>query len=69
MTSRSKNAVRSYETEIEKSREESNWKKVVELAQQLKTRSPQHGGSRLPRRYLWAETTQNLSESYESCQN
>ncbi|KAI8422062.1 hypothetical protein MSG28_009959 [Choristoneura fumiferana] len=42
MTSRSKNAVRSYETEIEKSREESNWKKVVELAQQLKTRSPQH---------------------------
>lgn len=43
MTSRSKNAVRSYETEIEKSREESNWKKAVELALQLKTRSPQHG--------------------------
>ncbi|CAG5054643.1 unnamed protein product [Parnassius apollo] len=42
MTSRSKNAVRSYETEIEKSREESNWKKVVDLAQQLKSRSPQH---------------------------
>ncbi|XP_063381908.1 tetratricopeptide repeat protein 7B [Cydia fagiglandana] len=42
MTSRSKNAVRSYETEIEKSREESNWKKAVELAQQLKSRSPQH---------------------------
>ncbi|XP_026496331.2 tetratricopeptide repeat protein 7B [Vanessa tameamea] len=42
MTSRSKNAVRSYETEIEKSREESNWKKAVELAQQLKARSPQH---------------------------
>lgn len=43
MTSRSKNAVRSYEAEIEKSREESNWKKVVDLAQQLKARSPQHG--------------------------
>ncbi|XP_063891491.1 tetratricopeptide repeat protein 7B [Helicoverpa armigera] len=42
MTSRSKNAVRGYETEIEKSREESNWKKAVELAQQLKARSPQH---------------------------
>ncbi|OWR55656.1 putative tetratricopeptide repeat protein 7B, partial [Danaus plexippus plexippus] len=42
MTSRSKNAVRSYEAEIEKSREESNWKKVVDLAQQLKARSPQH---------------------------
>ncbi|CAK1555070.1 unnamed protein product [Leptosia nina] len=42
MTSRSKNAVRSYETDIEKSREESNWKKAVELAQQLKARSPQH---------------------------
>lgn len=34
--------MRSYETEIEKSREESNWKKAVELAQQLKARSPQH---------------------------
>ncbi|CAH1636285.1 unnamed protein product [Spodoptera littoralis] len=42
MTSRSKNAVRVYETEIEKSREESNWKKAVDLAQQLKARSPQH---------------------------
>ncbi|CAH2084370.1 unnamed protein product [Euphydryas editha] len=42
MTSRSKNAVRTYETEIEKSREESNWKKAVELALQLKARSPQH---------------------------
>ncbi|XP_053604551.1 tetratricopeptide repeat protein 7B [Plodia interpunctella] len=42
MTSRGKNVVRSYETEIEKSREESNWKKAVELAQQLKARSPQH---------------------------
>lgn len=43
MTSRSKNAVRVYETEIEKSREESNWKKAVELALQLKARSTQHG--------------------------
>ncbi|XP_069357886.1 tetratricopeptide repeat protein 7B [Maniola hyperantus] len=42
MTSRSKNAVRSYETDIEKSREESNWKKAVDLALQLKARSPQH---------------------------
>ncbi|CAH4036715.1 unnamed protein product [Pieris brassicae] len=42
MTSRSKNSVRTYETDIEKSREESNWKKAVELAQQLKARSPQH---------------------------
>ncbi|CAH0675739.1 unnamed protein product [Chilo suppressalis] len=42
MTSRSKNAVRGYETEIEKSREESNWKKAIDLAQQLKARSPQH---------------------------
>ncbi|KAF9804397.1 hypothetical protein SFRURICE_014317 [Spodoptera frugiperda] len=42
MTSRSKNAVRVYETEIEKSRAESNWKKAVDLAQQLKARSPQH---------------------------
>jgi hypothetical protein len=37
---------RSYriETEIEKSREESNWKKVVNLAEQLKLRSPECGG-------------------------
>ncbi|KAJ0183551.1 hypothetical protein K1T71_001527 [Dendrolimus kikuchii] len=42
MTSRSKNAVRGFETEIEKSREESNWKKAIELALQLKARSPQH---------------------------
>lgn len=34
--------MRSCETEIEKCREESNWKKAVELAQQLKARSPQH---------------------------
>ncbi|XP_052755595.1 uncharacterized protein LOC113510897 [Galleria mellonella] len=42
MTSRSKNAVRIYESEIDKNREDSNWKKVVDLAQQLKARSPQH---------------------------
>jgi hypothetical protein len=36
---------RSYriETEIEKSREESNWRKVVDLAEQLKLRSPDCG--------------------------
>jgi len=36
---------RSYriETEIEKSREESNWKRVVDLAEQLKLRSPDCG--------------------------
>lgn len=36
---------RSYriEIEIEKSREESNWKKVVDLAEQLKLRSPDCG--------------------------
>ena len=36
---------RSYriETEIEKSREESNWKKVVDLAEHLKLRSPDSG--------------------------
>lgn len=45
MTSKSKNAVRGFETEIDKSREEANWKKAVELAQQLKSRSPQHGKS------------------------
>lgn len=31
------------ETEIEKSREESNWKKVIDLAEQLKLRSPNSG--------------------------
>ncbi|KAL4709534.1 hypothetical protein ACJJTC_007265 [Scirpophaga incertulas] len=43
MTSRSKNAVRGFEAEIEKSREDSNWKKSLELAQQLlaMTKSPE----------------------------
>jgi len=31
------------EAEIEKSREESTWKKVVDLAEQLKLRSPDSG--------------------------
>lgn len=43
MTSRGKSAARGFETEIEKSREEANWKKAVDLALQLKARSPQHG--------------------------
>jgi hypothetical protein len=36
---------RSYriETEIERSREESNWKRVIDLAEQLKSRSPDFG--------------------------
>lgn len=42
MTGRGRNAVR-IETEIEKSREDSNWKKVIELAEQLKIRSPNYG--------------------------
>lgn len=31
------------ENEIEKSREESDWKKLIDLAEQLKARSPNHG--------------------------
>lgn len=31
------------ETDIEKSREESNWTKVIELAEQLKEKSPHLG--------------------------
>lgn len=31
------------ENEIEKSREESDWRKLIELAEQLKARSPNHG--------------------------
>lgn len=31
------------ENEIEKSREESDWKRLIELAEQLKARSPNHG--------------------------
>ncbi|XP_068086272.1 tetratricopeptide repeat protein 7B isoform X2 [Anabrus simplex] len=39
MTGKGRSWVR-IETEIEKSREESNWKRVIDLAEQLKTRSP-----------------------------
>ncbi|KAK6631737.1 hypothetical protein RUM43_013801 [Polyplax serrata] len=39
MTSKGRNAVR-LETEIEKCREESRWNRVIELAEQLKQRSP-----------------------------
>lgn len=42
MTSKGRNAVR-LETEIEKSREESRWNRVIELAEQLKQRSPHQG--------------------------
>ena len=42
MTSKGRNAVR-LETEIEKSREESRWNRVIELADQLKQRSPHQG--------------------------
>lgn len=42
MTSKGRNAVR-MENEIEKSREESNWKRVIELAEQLKTRNSAQG--------------------------
>jgi hypothetical protein len=31
------------EVEIEKSREESNWKRVIDLAEQLKSRTPDFG--------------------------
>lgn len=40
MTSRAKYTSVRIETEIEKNREESNWSKVIELAEQLKERSP-----------------------------
>lgn len=42
MTSKGRNAVR-LETEIEKCREESRWNRVIELAEQLKQRSPSQG--------------------------
>lgn len=42
MTSKGRNAVR-LETEIEKSREESRWNRVIELAEQLKSRAPAQG--------------------------
>ncbi|XP_028144686.1 tetratricopeptide repeat protein 7B [Diabrotica virgifera virgifera] len=41
MTSRVKSGTTRIEVEIEKSREESNWLKVIELAEQLKEKSPE----------------------------
>lgn len=42
MAGKGRNAVR-IETEIEKSREESNWKRVIELAEQLRSRNAAQG--------------------------
>lgn len=42
MAGKGRNAVR-IETEIEKSREESNWKRVIELAEQLRSRNQAQG--------------------------
>jgi phage-related protein len=41
MTSRNKTPTSRIEVDIEKSREESNWLKVIELAEQLKEKSPE----------------------------
>jgi hypothetical protein len=43
MTSRNKTPTSRIEVDIEKSREESNWLKVIELAEQLKEKSPEFG--------------------------
>lgn len=43
MTGRTKNVNTRIEVEIERNREESNWTKVIELAGQLKERSPDYG--------------------------
>lgn len=43
MTSRVKSGSTRIEVEIEKSREESNWLRVIELAEQLKEKSPEFG--------------------------
>lgn len=43
MANRTRNNTVRLETEIEKSREESTWTKVIELAEQLKEKSPQLG--------------------------
>lgn len=43
MASRGGRSAVRIETDIEKSREDSNWKKVIELAEQLKVRSPANG--------------------------
>lgn len=43
MTSRGKSVTTRIEVEIEKSREEGNWSKVIELAEQLKEKSRDYG--------------------------
>lgn len=43
MAGKARNNINRLETEIEKSREDSNWKRVIELAEQLKTRSRKDG--------------------------
>lgn len=43
MTTRSKSGISRIEVEIEKNREEGNWLKVIELAQQLKDKSNEFG--------------------------
>lgn len=43
MASKTKSVASRIELEIEKSREESNWLKVIELAEQLKEKSRDYG--------------------------
>lgn len=43
MAGRTKSVATRIELEIEKSREESNWPKVIELAEQLKEKSRDYG--------------------------
>lgn len=43
MTTRAKSGTSRIEVEIEKNREEGNWAKVIELAQQLKDKSSDSG--------------------------
>lgn len=43
MTGRAKSLTTRIELEIEKCREESNWPKVIELAEQLKEKSRDYG--------------------------
>lgn len=43
MTGRTKYQSVNRQSEIEKSREESNWSKVIELATQMKDKSPELG--------------------------
>lgn len=43
MTARARYTTIKIETDIEKNREEQNWSKVIELAEQLQERSPTYG--------------------------